>query len=93
MPKIVCGKCQVSLRPLENGVVVAEMFQQNTKLYKLWSADLWECPKCNHTVVAGFACNPSAEHYKDDCEEIVRKLKTERGRTVIYDKEILHNET
>lgn len=93
MPKLVCGKCQVELKPFKNGIVVAEMFQRNTKIYKLWNADLWECPKCDHTIVAGFSQKPFAEHFEKDCEEIVQKLKSEQGRTVIYDKEVLPNET
>ena len=87
MPKMICGKCEVELKPETNGIIIAEMFQQNQKIYKLWEADLWKCPICGIEVVAGFAQYNFAEHHKDDCEKIVEEMKAE-GRRVIYDKEL-----
>jgi len=86
MPKMVCVKCNVEFRPEKNGIIVAEMFQKNTAIYKLWSADLWKCPVCGVEVVAGFAMDPFAEHYETDLKSIVSEAKA-GGRTVIYDEE------
>ena len=86
MPKIVCVKCEVEFKPEVNGVVVAEMFQKNQKIYKLCEADLWKCPVCGVEIVAGFAQYSFVEHYKDDCEKIVEEMKG-KGRRIIYDRE------
>ena len=87
MPKLVCVKCEVELKCEKNGVRVAEMFQQNTKIYKLWDTDMWKCPICGYLIIAGFAPYPFAEHYKDNCEEIVQRT-LEKGGKVVYDKEV-----
>ena len=87
MPKSVCVKCEVELRPEKNGVIVAEMFQNNEKIYKLWEADLWKCPLCYFEVVLGFAQSPFQEHFQGNCEKIVDELFL-KGRTIIYDKEV-----
>lgn len=84
--KRVCVKCEREFKPEENGVIVAEMFQRNTKIYKLWSADLWKCPVCGIEIVVGFSQYPYAEHYSADCKELVAKAIA-AGKRVIYDKE------
>jgi len=87
MPKSVCVNCEVELKPEENGIVVAEMFQENTKIYKLWYADLWKCPLCDYKIILGFGNNPFMEHFQGDCESRVDELLLE-GKTIIYDKEV-----
>lgn len=34
--------------------------------YKLWIADLWECPDCGHELIAGWATGPLLEHYQPE---------------------------
>jgi len=85
--RLVCVKCEVELRPEKNGVVVPVMFMENTKVYEIYRADKWMCPKCGYEVVAGFGKLPMAEHFKDKCEEIVKQMK-ENDAVVIYDKEV-----
>lgn len=34
--------------------------------YKLWKADLLECPGCGNQVLGGFPFEPMSEHYKPD---------------------------
>ena len=87
MPKSVCVNCETELKPEHNGVIVAEMFQNNTKVYKLWEADLWKCSLCGIEVVLGFAQQPFMEHFEGNIEERLRESK-EAGRKIIYDKEI-----
>jgi hypothetical protein len=33
--------------------------------YKIWAADLWECPDCGHQVILGYGVHAIAEHYQD----------------------------
>jgi predicted RNA-binding Zn-ribbon protein involved in translation (DUF1610 family) len=87
MPKLMCVKCEVELRPETNGVRVAEMFQRNTQIYKIWDADKWKCPLCGFEVIAGFADKPLMQHFEGDIEKVVSTYK-EMGREIIYDKEI-----
>jgi hypothetical protein len=39
--------------------------------YKLWVADLWECPECAHQIVVGFGHGPVREHHEEDFEAVV----------------------
>ena len=82
--KLVCKKCEVEFRIEKSGITVAEMFLENEKIYKLWGADLHKCPKCGHEIVAGFALQPFAIHFKSNCESLVKKIKKDGG-IVIYD--------
>ena len=86
MPKSVCVNCEVELKPEHNGVIVAEMMNHNTKIYKLWEADLWKCPDCGLKVVLGFASMPFMEHHEGDIDAKLLEMK-ENGRRIIYDFE------
>ena len=71
MPKAICIKCKVEYKPLETGAYAAEMFKGNN-IYKIWSADIWQCPICKNKIALGFAQNPIAHHFET---EKVEKLK------------------
>ena len=86
MPKNICVKCEVEFKPFENGVIVAEMFQNNTALYRLWSADLWQCPKCGYQIVSGYGNHAYAEHFEQNLEKIIAE-ETVLGKKIIYSKE------
>lgn len=90
MSKMICVNCEMELKPKENGVLVAEMFQKDSQIYKLWEADLWSCPKCGHKIVSGFGYNPTHEHFNSDIKEIVNKA-IDSGRTIIYDYEEINS--
>lgn len=85
MPKMICCKCQVELQIEKNGVNVVEMFSKPPQPYKIWSADLWKCPKCDNEIVAGFGMQPISEHFRDDFSGILERVK-ESGN-VYYDYE------
>jgi hypothetical protein len=34
--------------------------------YKVWKADLLECPDCGHQLITGYGNNPVSEHYQPD---------------------------
>ena len=91
MPKLVCIKCEVELKPEHNGVKVAELFQRNEAIYKVWTADKWKCPICGVEIVAVFGAQPLMEHYEGDINAFLEELRA-KGDKIIYDKEIL-NET
>jgi len=31
--------------------------------YKIYCADLWECPTCGHQLITGFGARAISEHY------------------------------
>lgn len=81
MPKPVCVKCQCFFRPKQNDYAVVEampiatparigkMEPEKWKPYKLWNADLWECPCCGTQIVVGFGRTPVAEHFQEGFKE------------------------
>lgn len=73
MRRPVCVKCQRQFRNIKSGVFVIEMFCIPPKPYKIWMADLFECPTCKARIVAGFGDNPVARHYEEDFEHWVRE--------------------
>ncbi|HDZ77112.1 MAG TPA: hypothetical protein ENH41_03415 [Candidatus Omnitrophica bacterium] len=85
----VCVKCEVDLRPENNEVTVAELFQNNSKIYRLWSADKWRCPICGVEVVIGFGQQAWAEHYQVDSIEANLEEIQMKGQEVVYSKEVL----
>lgn len=93
MPKMVCVKCEVPFIVEKNGITVAEMFLNNTKVYKLWRADKWKCPICLFEIISGFGQNEFAEHYYakekfgKTLEEVIGKIEADGGE-VVYSKEI-----
>lgn len=69
MPKNICLACQTEYKPATNGVVVIEtaLMDKERRPYKIWNADLYKCPDCNHEIVSGFANKPMREdHYAED---------------------------
>lgn len=58
----LCG-CGRFMRPKKNSVTVEELMEDGAP-YRLWDADLWECPECETQIIAGFAQEPFAEHYQ-----------------------------
>ena len=89
--KTVCVKCQRFYRPKKNGVSFIEAMPRGGDRrpkpglaepdgwtpYKLWAADLWECPGCGNQIIpelsAGLA--PLNEHYRPDFEKDVDNYK------------------
>lgn len=78
MPKPACPKCQRFYRPAKNGIRVLEaMPHHNDALpgnlapeswapYKIWHADLWQCPGCGHQLISGWGNHPESErHYPE----------------------------
>ena len=69
MPKLTCVRCRPYFKPKKNAIAVEEGMPRGDGVwgsYKLWQADLWECPGCGAQLVTGYGRNPIAEHYETD---------------------------
>jgi hypothetical protein len=73
---ILCG-CGRFLRVKKNSVTVEELTEDGQP-YKLWDADLWECPECGVEIIAGFGQGPIAEHYQEQYAATKARLGQER---------------
>ena len=71
--KPVCVECEVDMRPFKNGVALLDMALWGP--YKIWEADLWQCPICGHEVIVGFGEQPIYEHYQEGFEDWVKSCK------------------
>jgi hypothetical protein len=60
-----CGRFMMVKR---NSVTVEELLEDGAP-YKLWDADLMECPECGVTVIAGFGRQPLAQHWQPSYQE------------------------
>lgn len=74
---LACVKCRVFLIPKKSGVAVEEGMPLSNKPngpwgpYKLWYADLAECPICGFQLITGFGNRPLAEHFQANYAEKV----------------------
>lgn len=84
---VMCIKCGLELVPDTNGVVVLELYQRNTQVYKIWDADLVKCPGCGIKMIKGFAMNPCAIHHQGDFDEILANIEERRknGKVKVYE--------
>ena len=86
MPKSICVKCEVEIVLVKNGIFVIEMFLHPPQPYKIWSADLWECPTCQHQTVVGFGVTPLAEHFEDKFPAILERAQKSKFSVTVYEK-------
>jgi len=61
--EIICPKCGRQMLCKEAGILIKELFRNNTEVYRIWSADLMACPECDLQVIARFAEKPMADHF------------------------------
>ena len=70
-----CVDCKTGYVPLKNDIVVLETMDDEMQPYKLWCADLVQCPKCKHRVITGFGKKHFAEHFEKnfhkDCKRYI----------------------
>lgn len=85
MPKLVCVTCTTELKPVSNDTLVIETASFGP--YKVWNADVWQCPVCGREIIAGFASEPILEHYEDGFVEKLDIAKAQSKR-VEYDHEL-----
>ena len=94
--KPVCVDCEVEFVPDKNGVYLAEMFQENKKVYRLWHSDMLKCPACDKKIILGTGSKPIAEHFEGQedlfgkqltLDEKVEELQ-KRGEVVVRNLQI-----
>lgn len=73
----VCVSCEVDMYPEKNGIGVLDMV--DTDPYKLWSADMWQCPRCSYQIIIGFGHNPVSEHYMPGFGDKVARYREHEG--------------
>lgn len=69
MSGLVCLPCGKFFRPKKNGVWIEEgmpISKTEWGPYKIWQADLVECPSCRTEVVTGFGMKAAVEHFQPD---------------------------
>ena len=71
--RMICVKCGKELKCKKNEVVVEELAGNDS--YRIWEADLWECPKCGTEIIAGFGLEPITEHFEKDYRKILAQLR------------------
>lgn len=64
-PGYACVPCKTYLRPRKNDIYVLETMSSDEP-YRIWNADLWECPDCGHQVILGYGTNHISEHYEPE---------------------------
>ena len=65
-PGYVCAPCKTYLRPRKNEIYVLETMNPDNDPYRIWCADLWECPDCGTQVILGYGQQHISEHYEKD---------------------------
>jgi len=94
--KPVCVKCACYYRVRKNGVWYVEMKPKEGRLsprghadpdkwepYKLWQADLWECPECHHLIISGSGFRAAFEDYQPEFKPFLESLVIQ-GRLGVF---------
>lgn len=50
----------------DNGEIRGRRLPTAWQAYKVWQADLWECPDCGHELIAGYGRGPVLERHDED---------------------------
>jgi hypothetical protein len=69
---VLCA-CGRFMRCKKNAVAVEELTDDGAP-YRLWDADLFECPGCHVQVITGFARQPFAEAFQPTYDAMRRRL-------------------
>lgn len=85
--KPVCVPCQRFYRMKKSGYYFTEgmpvgheralpgtVQPERWKPYKVWVADLWECPGCGSTILSGFGASPVAVQHESGFRETIERL-------------------
>lgn len=75
MPKPVCVPCKQEFKVKKNGVIVQENLSPSGNPYKIWSADLWECPKCHTQILSGYGLSPMAHQFNKDFDKLQENVE------------------
>ena len=72
-PGYACVPCQTYFRPRKNDIRMLETYDDG-RPYKVWCADLWECPDCGTQVILGYGQRPIAEQFESDFQVELNKV-------------------
>jgi predicted RNA-binding Zn-ribbon protein involved in translation (DUF1610 family) len=75
MPHPVCCKCNREFKPKKNGVMVQENIDEKGDPYKIWNADLFECPKCGVEIIYGYGINPVSQEFMKDFKDLQKDVE------------------
>ena len=76
----LCVKCQIELRPLENGAWFESMADFGP--YEIRMGDIWHCPECGLKVGIGIADEPIVRHHDPDYQD-QRQGLVDSGDTLV----------
>lgn len=85
---IVCVQCQARMGVKRMGVAVVETAGIPAKPWRLWRADLLQCPICGKELLAHFSHEPVAEQHHEDFEAAL-DAASKGDRYVVYSAEAL----
>jgi hypothetical protein len=65
---VLCVRCGRFCDVKKNSVTVEELLADGAP-YKLWDADLYQCPECGTEIITGFGRREFAEHWQPNYAE------------------------
>lgn len=74
---VICVKCMTHYRTKKIGVELAEMLEDGETHYKIWHADLLECPGCKAEVVTRLGQQPIAQMGTENMDEAIVGFRKE----------------
>ncbi len=69
-----CVSCQTYFAARKNGVVVLETMDDG-RPYKVWQADLLECPDCGFQIITGFGLQHIAVHHEPGFDSELQRVE------------------
>ena len=75
--KYVCATCGEIYKIKKTGADVIAC--KNNVPEEIWNVDVWECPKCKHTLLAGFANSPIKTSFMPDFPAAVEACLTKKS--------------
>lgn len=79
---VICVKCKLEFRIVKS-IFAIEMFLDPPQPYKIWNADLHECPGCHQQIVQGFGLNPI---YEGHFEAVLARVQAREDTVTIYEQ-------
>lgn len=68
-----CVGCKTYFRPRKNDIRVLETYGDD-KPYKVWCADLWECPDCGTQLIAGYGSSAISVKHESDFQFFLNQV-------------------
>ena len=84
----VCVQCQARMSVKRMGVAVVETAGVPAKPFRIWRADLMQCPICGRELLSHFSHEPVAEQHHEDFEAAM-DAASKGDRYVVYSPEAL----